>query len=104
MTSYVIKLRGFMLPFQKKKQAANQTGVLIQTRDNSEKPSINNDFLDICGEQLIRAISTGDAKAAIFALRVIHDKFHEEMDEKPESSNPSPHSYESQNIKAGNNG
>lgn len=88
-----------MLPFIKKnKAAANQTGVITQS-PNSEKPNDNEDFLETCAEQLIHAVHMQDAKAVVFALQVIL----EQLQEVSPKSNPSPHSYESQNLKAGKN-
>ncbi len=91
-----------MLPFIKKaKQQTANPGLAVsqidRPSDNQENSNDSNDFLEVCGEQLIHAIKMNDAKAAIFALRVIHDKFHEEMNSDETESN----TFQSQNIKAG---
>lgn len=86
-----------MLPFLKAKP--QQTGVIVQARkpdEGKEKPAEDQGLM-ACAQDLISAIETKDAKAVASALRAAHEIC--EGGESEDSEEPSPHTYDAQNIK-----
>lgn len=92
-----------MLPFLKNKQ---QSGLIVQERpsDNKDKDSKpeDNQGLIACAQDIIDAIKTGDAKKLASALTSAHEICDSyEHEEGPHTNDePSPHTYDAQNIKA----
>lgn len=85
-----------MLPFLKKKDSAN-VGLMVKHRAPDEKPEEDQDDSNAgakaCMAQLISAIHSHNTEGAIEALK--------DLMEVMDSGDAEPHSYESQNIKAG---
>lgn len=75
-----------------------QASVIIADRQPEKPQEIqqdNNEYLEICALDLLKAIQDKDIKAMAVALRSLF----EEMDSQPHEEGP--HTYEAQNIKAG---
>jgi len=92
-----------MLPFLKKKEGSANSGLIIKTRTPDESPSEESDdsaAIDSCSSKLIRAVHSRDTKAVSAALKDAFDILGS-MPEESESDSPSPHSYDAQNILAG---
>lgn len=95
-----------MLPFLKKKEASGSSGLLIKTRTPDEKPEVEEDqddssaAIESCAAELIRAVHARDTKAVASAMQdafeILESIPHEENQESVE-----PHSYDAQNMKAG---
>lgn len=86
-----------MLPFIKKKQASRQTGVIIENRaEEQPEQDLSGAAIEACAMELIIALHTKDVKAVAEALK---NAF--EILESGESNEASPHTYEAQNILAG---
>ena len=92
-----------MLPFLKPKL---QTGVMVNQRapdadepEQAEEPN-DNEGLEACARELLHAIETRDHKAM---ARALVDLFQiaDSMPHEEGSHDVEPHSYEAQNIKAG---
>lgn len=93
-----------MLPFLAKKQESANSGISIKTRTPDEKPESEDQddptaAKEACGQAIITAIQSGSAKAVADAMQ---DMF-EICDSEPhvEGDHVEPHSYQAQNIKAG---
>lgn len=89
-----------ILPFLDKKTA--QTGVIVKQRAPDEKPEESqgdDSGIHACAEDLIHAIHNKDIKAAAEAIKAAF----EILDAQPHEEGPhvEPHSYDSQNQKAG---
>lgn len=85
-----------MLPFMNKKVAA--IGTVIKERPSSQdSENTEESGLEACAMELIMAIHLKDIKAVTKALR----NAFELMELEPHAEGP--HTYESQNIKAGEN-
>lgn len=90
-----------MLPFLKHKQVA---GVIVKHRapdikDEPKEEANDNEYLEECARELLRAIEERNHKAmaeALVAIFQIADSMPHEEGEHIE-----PHSYDAQNIKAG---
>jgi hypothetical protein len=92
-----------MLPFLKKKDVAS-TGLIVKTRAPDEKTDNPEESQDdtsagsiACMQSLINAIHGRDAKGAVEAFKDLM----EVVDSSSDSDSPSPHTYQDQNIKAG---
>jgi len=91
-----------MLPFLKKRQEAQISGLQIKNREPDEKPEQDQDdssaAIEACAAALISAIHSHDAKGVAEAMKdafeILESMPHEEVE---------PHSYDAQNIKAGEN-
>lgn len=91
-----------MLPFLLKKK--QETGVVMKTRSPDEKPEENQEDdsgMEACAKELMSAVKADDHKAV---ARIIKDMF-QIADSEPHEEGPhvEPHSYQAQNIKAGEN-
>lgn len=89
-----------ILPFLTKKPA--QTGVIIKERTPDKKPddqSPDDSGIEACAEDLIHAVHAKDVKAVAEAIKAAF----EILDAQPHEEGPhiEPHSYASQNEKAG---
>ncbi len=95
-----------LLPFLKKKEAG-QTGAIVQTRTPDQKPEENQEnqsaAIEACARELITAIHAKDHKSAANALVDAFDILESMPRDETEHSAPLPHSYDAQNIKAGEN-
>ena len=92
-----------MLPiFKKKNEGPASTGLLIKHRAPDEKPESSDEessSKEACGRDIINAIKNDDPKALAEALC---DLFYiADSEPHEEGEHPSPHSYDAQNIKAG---
>lgn len=98
-----------MLPFLKKKEAP-VAGIVIKTRTPDEKPVEEMDEVDdqmvaieACAKELIRAVHARDSKAVAMAMvdafDILESMPHGESEDEEEQAEP--HSYDAQNIKAG---
>jgi hypothetical protein len=93
-----------LLPFIKKPP---QTGLLIKLRpvdgkSESKEDEGDDSGLEACAKDLIDAIHSKDIKAVKAALKATFEICDSSEDsEDSGSSAPSPHSYEAQNKKAG---
>ncbi len=92
-----------MLPFLKRKDAST-SGLIVKdlTPNKPNEPEQQDDSRaahEACARHLLLAIEARDVKAMADAL---YDAFTV-MESEPheENSEPSPHSYDAQNIKAG---
>lgn len=91
-----------MLPFLKKKEGGN-AGLVIKTRVPDEKlqsdSSEESDLVKQCAQDLLKAIESKNVQGIADAL---YDAFSL-MDSMPheEGEHIEPHSYDAQNIKAG---
>ena len=92
-----------MLPFLKKNQAA-ATGVIVKTRQPDEKPDMDDQddpkaAKKAAAMDLLRAIEAKDHAGIADALQAAF----EIMDAEPheEGDHVEPHSYDAQNMKAG---
>ncbi len=91
-----------LLPFLKNKDAS-VAGLIIKNRTPDEKPEQDQDdssaAIESCAQELIRAVHAKDTKAVSEALK---DAF-EILESMPheEGEHVEPHSYDAQNIKAG---
>jgi hypothetical protein len=85
-----------MLPFLKNHK---QAGVIVSTRKPDEKddqePSDSSAAMEACAQDIIRAIEQKDSKHLALALQAAFECMESEPHEE------SPHTYEAQNIKAG---
>lgn len=86
-----------MIPFLSKKKYDGNAGLIIKTREPDESPEQNDSSAGIesCADELIRAVHARDSKAVANALKDAFDIL-ESGEESIE-----PHSYDAQNIKAG---
>lgn len=99
-----------MLPFLKSKEKS-VAGLIIKMRKPDEEPKSedssddsNSDAIESCAQELIRAIHAQDIKGVASALKDAFEVLSSQPEEKEEEENSiSPHSYEAQNIKAGEN-
>lgn len=91
-----------MLPFLKNKNAQN-FGLIVKTRAPDEKPAEESsediDSIEVCAQELVKAIHAKDSKAVAEALKDVFTI----LDSMPheEGEHIEPHSYDAQNIKAG---
>lgn len=90
-----------MLPFLKKKQDAGVSGIIIKNRqpDETKNESEQDDpqaGKEACGRAILAAIKMDDAVALCEAIKDLMD-----LGDSEASESISPHSYEAQNIKAG---
>lgn len=91
-----------MLPFLKKKESAS-TGLIVKSRapDKPEQEEETQDnsaaAIEQCAMELILAVHLKDVKGVSEALCSAFDI----LESKPHEESVEPHSYESQNIKAG---
>jgi hypothetical protein len=89
-----------LLPFLKDKSRKQQTGVIINTVGPVKEPEqdLGKDALEACAMDLIIAVHTKDVKAVAEAIQsafqVLESMPHDEVSAEP-------HSYDSQNQKAG---
>lgn len=97
-----------MLPFLKRKEAGS-TGLIIQTRapDESAREEAETEekddpeaAIDACSMELLLAIHTKDIKGFSKAIKALFEILSAQPQEE-ESDHSSPHSYDAQNIKAG---
>lgn len=91
----------FLLPFLKSKQAQT-AGLIVKTRAPDEKPEGQEDdssaAIHSCASALITALHARDTKGVADALKDAFDI----LGSMPEDSeHTEPHSYDAQNIKAG---
>lgn len=87
-----------MLPFLKNKEQSI-AGVIIKNRkpDNSnESEELQSTSVEDCAKDLIEAIHSKDASKVVEAIKAIMNDSSETSETKV-----SPHTYEAQNIKAG---
>lgn len=88
-----------MLPILNKKKS--QTGVIVQQRAPDSKPEQNQEDssgLEIAAKDLLNAVEAKDIKGIAEALKAAFQIADSEPHEEGE-----PHSYQAQNIKAGEN-
>ncbi len=83
----------------KKKESANQTGVIVKTRNDAEESQEDGSAaIEACATDLIIAVHTKDVKKVAEVLKHIFDVLESEPHEE---ESVEPHSYAAQNIKAG---
>lgn len=94
-----------MLPIFKKLKEAPSTGLIIKHRAPDEDKADKDDpgaGTEACGRAALDAIKSDDAKAFAEAMvdlfQIADSEPHEEGEH---TSGPPPHSYDAQNIKAG---
>lgn len=89
-----------MLPFLKSKQAP-VAGLIIKQRspDSEETHESDDSGIETCAQALISAVHSKDTKATAEALRDIFTILDAQPHE--EGEHVEPHSYDAQNIKAG---
>ena len=96
-----------IIPFlNKAKQGSNDGGVIAKTSiggsHQEKQKSLSSDALESCALDLIHAVHAKDvvkaAEAMQSAFLILESMPHEENEEN--KSSPSPHTYDSQNIKA----
>lgn len=96
---YYIKIgypEALILPFLAKKN--QNAGVIVQTRKpDEEKQDSGSEGFVSCAQDLINAIHSKDAKAVAQAFKDLFELAELEPHEE------APHSYDAQNIKAGEN-
>ncbi len=93
------------LPFLNKKKETGIAGTIIQQRESDSHDSPESEepeeySLEDCAHDILDAIHSNDAKALASALQEAFLKLESEPHEESEHK-ASPHTYESQNIKAG---
>lgn len=94
-----------MLPFLKPKKVA---GIIISHRkpDSDEPKPLDqeegdeNHAMEACAEDILRAISSKDAKHLALALQAAFDCMESGEDNEEDQAKPEPHSYDAQNEKA----
>lgn len=92
-----------MLPFLKRKDQGS-AGLIIKNRTPDEKPEQEDDkdaAIHACAQDLIDSIHNRDVKGAAEAIRSAFDILESLPHEEGPHEGPEPHSYESQNQKAG---
>lgn len=89
-----------MLPFLKRKEVHAGPGLIVEHTAQNEPSEIEDPSAahEACARHLLLAIESKDVKAIADAL---YDAFTVMGSE--EKSSPAPHSYDAQNIKAGEN-
>ncbi len=87
-----------LLPILKMKPAS-QTGVIIETR-KADKPDESQDDggMHACAQDIMSAVKSGDVKALASALQAMIDIAEPSADS---DDSVEPHSYDAQNIAAG---
>jgi hypothetical protein len=94
-----------LLPFLNKQNETGVAGLIIKTRKPDEKPETNQEDEDkdagmkACAQDLITAIHARDVSGVMEALK----SAFEIADSEPhvEGKHIEPHSYDAQNMKAG---
>lgn len=87
-----------MLPFLKPKPT---TGVVIAHRTPDEAKEPENPGLSAAADDLIRAVHSRDTKGVVDACKALWTILENTEEDGPEHA--SPHSYDAQNYKAGQN-
>lgn len=91
-----------MLPYLKSKQDSGNSGLIVKTRTPDNQSEDKDDPAaahEACAQALIDAVQSGDAKSVADAFQ---DMFQLcENEPHSEAEHTEPHSYNSQNIKAG---
>jgi len=92
-----------MLPFLPKKQGM-VSGLIIKNR-KPDKPEENQEDKDAsihaCAQDLIDAVHNKDVKGVAEAMRSAFEILDSQPHEEGPHEKPSPHSYDAQNMKAG---
>lgn len=104
----VLNLGGLVLPFLKRRNEPGIAGTIIKNRTPDQKPKEDQEDTSeahkSAASDLLRAIESKDisgiAEALHNAFQIMDSEPHEEGEHTNE---PSPHSYDAQNIKAGEN-
>ena len=88
-----------MLPFLKKAKESSGANLIIKTREPDQAPDESQDSsaIESAAQDLMSAIQVGDVKAVASALQAAYEMCASE----PDGDEASPHSYDAQNIKAG---
>lgn len=91
-----------MLPWMKSKDKS-VSGLMIKMRSPDEKPDSEpkdegSDAIEACAKDLIRAVHAQDVKAAADAIKNAFEILSNEPDK---DDSVEPHSYDAQNMKAG---
>lgn len=93
-----------MLPFLKRKDQGS-AGLIIKNRTPDEKPDNQEDDKDTaihaCAQDLINSVHNRDVKGAAEAMRSAFEILDSMPHQEGPHEGPEPHSYEAQNIKAG---
>lgn len=91
-----------MLPFLAKKNESASPGIAIKTRQPDEKPESDQDdpsaAREACGQAIIDAIKSGNATTVAEAMQDMYEMCESNASDESEAS---PHTFEAQNIKAG---
>lgn len=88
-----------MRKMREKKDKPASAGISIVTRqsDYNESDKQTSEAIEQCTAHMLIAIAAKDPKALAEAMVAAHDAMHAEWDKQSDS----PHTYEHQNIKAG---
>lgn len=95
-----------LLPFLKKSKESSGSNLIIKTREpdisESSEEISDSSAIESAAQDLISAIKADDVKAVAAALQAAFEMCDSLPHEEGEHTNePSPHSYDSQNRKAG---